>query len=71
MKSKAVPGVLGVFVADPKDAKAPDPRPKADAAPGDETPEVFSAGILLNGFDRPGVVGSFDANLLDVEKPLV
>lgn len=70
LKSKAVPGVFGVFVAEPNDANAPDPSPNADAAPGDDTPEVFSAGILLNGFDRPGVAGSLVVYLLDVENPL-
>lgn len=29
-----VPGVLGVFADRPKDAKAPEPRPKAEEAPG-------------------------------------
>lgn len=42
-KSKAAPGVLGVFPEDPKDAKAPLPSPKAEeplAAVGDETAEL-------------------------------
>lgn len=33
-ESIAVPGVLGVLADKPKDAKAPEPRPKADEAPG-------------------------------------
>jgi hypothetical protein len=55
LKSKAVPGVLGVFVADPNDAKAPDPRPKADDAPppGEDTLVVVSGAMLLKGFARP------------------
>lgn len=53
LKSK-VPGVFGVFVADPKDAKAPEPKPKAEEAlvDGVVTP-VESGEIALNGFERP------------------
>ena len=42
LKSNAVPGVFGVFDAEPNDANAPDPRLKAlDAFPvGDEIPDV-------------------------------
>ncbi len=32
--SVAVPGVLGVLADRPKDAKAPEPRPNAEEAPG-------------------------------------
>jgi hypothetical protein len=55
LKSKAVPGVLGVLVAEPNDAKAPDPKPKAVAAPpvGEEMLVVLSGAILSKGFDRP------------------
>jgi hypothetical protein len=51
-KSNALPGVFGVFVAEPKDANAPDPSPKALLAPlvGDVIPAVESGAILLNGF---------------------
>lgn len=54
-KSKAVPGVLGVFVAEPKEAKAPEPRPKAPEAPvvGEEIPLVFKGVTALNGLLRP------------------
>jgi hypothetical protein len=69
LKSKAVPGVFGVFVAEPKEAKAPDPRPKAAPAPGDDTPDVFRAGIVLKGFERPGVVGSLAVKRFEVEYP--
>jgi len=47
-KSNAVPGVFGVFAAEPNDANAPDPSPNADAPPGEDTPAVFSGGIALN-----------------------
>jgi hypothetical protein len=54
-KSNAVPGVFGVLVAEPKDAKAPVPRPKAEDAPvvGEETLFVVNGAMLLNGFERP------------------
>ena len=54
-KSKAVPGVLGVFVAEPKEAKAPEPRPKAPEAPvvGEEIPLVFKGVTALKGLLRP------------------
>ena len=43
------PGVFGVFPEDPKDAKAPDPRPNADdAAEGELVDGVVK---LLKGFD--------------------
>lgn len=50
-KSIEVPGVLGVFAEDPKDAKAPDPRPKADEAPlvGDAVFVVVNGAMPLNG----------------------
>lgn len=52
-KSRDVPGVLGVFAEDPKDAKAPDPRPKADEAPlvGEAAFVVVRGAIPLNGLD--------------------
>ena len=52
-KSKAVPGVLGVFAADPNDAKAPDPRPKAEEALADATVFVFRGGTLLKALGLP------------------
>ena len=54
-KSKAVPGVLGVFVAEPNEAKAPEPRPKAPEAPvvGEEIPLVFKGVTALKGLLRP------------------
>ena len=53
LKSRDVPGVLGVFAEDPNDAKAPDPRPKADEAPlvGEATFVVVNGAIPLNGLD--------------------
>jgi len=53
-KSRDVPGVLGVFAEEPKEAKAPEPRPKAEEAPdeGEET-LVDSGEMALNGFDLP------------------
>ena len=50
-QSKADPGVLGVLLAEPKDAKAPDPRPNAEDLP--VTAEV----LVLSGampFDSEG-----------------
>ena len=54
-QSKAVPGVFGVFEADPNDAKAPVPRPKAEEAPveGEAMPEVLRGEIMLKGLERP------------------
>jgi hypothetical protein len=54
-KSKAVPGVFGVFDADPNDANAPDPRPNAVDAPtvGDATLAGTTGDIVLKGLDRP------------------
>lgn len=53
-KSKALPGVFGVFADAPKEANAPEPRPKALDAPavGDETAGDAS-GMALKGFDFP------------------
>lgn len=53
-KSKDVPGVLGVFVVDPNDAKAPEPSPKAEEAPvvGEE---MF---VVVKG-DMPFIVFAF------------
>lgn len=54
-KSNAVPGVLGVFVAEPNDAKAPDPSPKAVEAPvvGEAMVPVDKGGMALKGLERP------------------
>jgi len=54
-KSNAVPGVFGVLVADPKDAKAPVPRPNAEDAPedGEEMLFVVKGEMALNGLERP------------------
>ena len=50
-KSSDVPGVLGVFAVDPKDAKAPEPSPKAEDAPvvGVDTPVVVNGDMPLRG----------------------
>lgn len=50
-KSKDVPGVLGVFALDPKDAKAPEPSPKAEDAPvvGVDTPVVVNGDMPFSG----------------------
>jgi len=54
LQSKAVPGVFGVFEAEPKDANAPEPRPKAvEADVGDATALVVRGDIVLKGFERP------------------
>lgn len=51
--SRDVPGVLGVFAEDPNDAKAPDPRPKAEEAPlvGEEALVVVKGAMPLNELD--------------------
>lgn len=55
LKSKAVPGVLGVLAAEPNEAKAPEPRPKADEPPvvGDASPPGVNGGMALKGFRPP------------------
>jgi len=55
LKSNAVPGVFGVLVAEPNEAKAPDPSPKAVDAPvvGDDMPLVVRGVTELNGLVRP------------------
>lgn len=54
-KSNAVPGVFGVLLADPKEAKAPEPRPKADEPVefGDWIPDVLRGAMALKGLFRP------------------
>lgn len=41
-QSKAVPGVFGVLVAEPKEANAPEPSPNAEDLPGGAVVLVFS-----------------------------
>ena len=55
LKSKAVLGVLGVLLAAPKDANAPEPKPKADepAVVGDASPPPVRGEIALKGFRPP------------------
>jgi len=57
LKSKAVPGVLGVLAEDPNDANAPDPRLKAEDAEapevGDDMPDVLKGEMALKGFRLP------------------
>ena len=50
-KSRPVPGVFGVLAEVPKDANAPDPRPKADEAPlvGEATLVVVKGVMPLSG----------------------
>ena len=54
LKSNAVPGVFGVLEEDPKDAKAPEPKPNAEDADapavGDAIPEVLRGAMALKGF---------------------
>lgn len=52
LKSKAVPGVFGVLLADPKEAKAPEPSPNADDAPGGAVLFVFRGVMLLERLER-------------------
>ena len=53
-KSKALPGVFGVLEDAPKEANAPEPKPKALDAPaaGEDTTGVAN-GMALKGFDFP------------------
>lgn len=53
--SSAVPGVFGVFTAEPKEANAPVPRPKAEEAPvvGEAMPVVVDGEMALKGLDLP------------------
>ena len=55
LKSKAVPGVLGVLAAEPKDANAPEPRPNAVEAPavGEASPPGGMGDMALNGLRPP------------------
>lgn len=55
LKSKAVPGVLGVLFAEPKEAKAPDPRPKAvePAMVGEASPPAVMGERALKGLRPP------------------
>lgn len=52
-----VPGVFGVLAAEPKDAKAPDPKPKAEEAPavGEATLEVVKGVMPLREVLLPDV----------------
>ena len=56
-RSRDVPGVLGVFAVVPKDAKAPEPSPKAEDAPvvGVEMPVVAKGVMPFNGLAFPPV----------------
>lgn len=55
LKSKAVPGVLGVLAADPKEANAPEPSPNAEEPPvvGDAKPPGVKGEMALKGFRPP------------------
>ena len=48
-------GVFGVFTEEPKEAKAPDPRPKAEDAPavGEVTLVAVAGEVVLKGLDLP------------------
>lgn len=66
-KSRDVTGVLGVFAEEPKDAKAPEPRPNAEEAPGlGEETLVESGAIPLKAFDLPCEELSAPNRLVDV-----
>jgi len=55
LKSKAVPGVLGVLAADPKEANAHEQSPKAEEPPvvGDAKPPGVKGEMALKGFRPP------------------
>jgi len=49
-KSNALPGVFGVLAAEPKEAKAPDPKPKAvEPAVVGEATELAPTDVALKG----------------------
>jgi hypothetical protein len=55
LKSNAVPGVFGVLLADPKDAKAPDPSPNAEEPPvvGEASAPGVNGEMVLKGLRPP------------------
>jgi hypothetical protein len=56
LNSKAVPGVFGVLAADPNEANAPDPRPKAEEpapAVGEAMGPPVNGAMALKGLLRP------------------
>jgi hypothetical protein len=55
LKSKAVPGVFGVLLADPNEANAPDPRPNAEepAVVGEARLVLVKGDMALKGFLPP------------------
>ena len=55
LKSKAVPGVFGVLLTDPKDAKAPEPSPNAEEPPvvGEARAPGVNGEMVLNGLRPP------------------
>lgn len=65
LKSKAVPAVFGVLLADPNAANAPDPSPKADDAPPAELTLVFRGGTPFEEFCRAGEGCSPDVKRLE------
>jgi hypothetical protein len=54
-KSKAPPGVFGVLAADPNEANAPEPRPKAEEPDvvGEASPLFVNGDMALKGFLPP------------------
>lgn len=67
-KSKAVPGVFGVLDADPNEANAPDPNPKALEPPvvGEDMEAVARGDMVLKGLFFP--CDEVGPNLLAPEK---
>lgn len=66
--SRDVPGVLGVFMEDPKEAKAPEPSPNAEDPPfgvGEERFVVLRGDIPLNGLGLPPLAVSLPKRLID------
>lgn len=55
LKSNAEPGVFGVLVADPNEANAPEPRPKAVEPPvvGEANPPGVNGEMALKGLRPP------------------
>lgn len=55
LKSKAVPGVFGVLLTDPKDAKAPEPSPNAEEPPvvGEARAPGVNGEMVLKGLRPP------------------
>lgn len=72
LKSKAVPGVLGGLADEPKEANAPEPRPKAvEPVVGEEMPLVLTGVTVLKGLFLPWDEDEVLPKRLELEKSRV